>query len=487
MTSEERRIYAQVSRRGFMGATAAATLAALGGREPVLVHASQPASPKREGGRAASADAVIVLWMAGGMAQTETFDPKRYTPFEPGVRVENVLSTFPGIDTAVDDIKFTQGLEQIGSVIDRGTVIRSFMAADLGFILHSRHQYHWHTGYIPPQPMAMPHLGAVISRTLGPKNPDVPAFIAIGQTVEGAGEIGTLKAFHTAGFLGSEHGPFLITDPQDAASAVRPPRELGERRFRSRRELLQKLLAQEPVHQYASDFQRESLIRSLDAADRLLRSPSAKAFDLSLEPTKTFDAYNTGRFGQGCLLARRLVEAGARYIEVTSEYIPFVYWDTHEHGHDRAAAMKKIIDAPVAQLIRDLEDRGLLDRTLVVLASEFGRDAITEGKVGKEVRDQAINIPDVMAEPRHYGMHRHFTAAGSILMFGGGIKKGFVYGKTAEERPCTTIENPVVIEDLHATMYHALGIAPDTSYVVERRPVYVTRDGVGKPIQALFA
>jgi hypothetical protein len=326
-----------------------------------------------------------------------------------------------------------------------------------------------------------------VSRTLGPKNPDVPAFIAIGQTVEGAGEIGTLKAFHTAGFLGSEHGPFLIVDPQDAASAVRPPRELGPERVRTRRELFERLLAQEPVHQYGSDFQRASLVRSLEAADRLLTSPSAKAFDLSLEPKKTFDAYNTGRFGQGCLLARRLVEAGARYVEVTSEYIPFVYWDTHEHGHDRAAAMKKVIDAPIAQLIRDLEERGLLDRTLVVLASEFGRDAMTEGKVGKEVRDQAINIPDVMTEPRHYGMHRHFTAAGSILMFGGGIKKGFVYGKTAEERPCTTIENPVVMEDLHATIYHALGIAPDTSYVVERRPVYVTRDGVGKPITALFA
>ena len=149
--------------------------------------------------------------------------------------------------------------------------------------------------------------------------------------------------------------------------------------------------------------------------------------------------------------------------------------------------MKKLIDAPVAQLIRDLDERGLLDRTLVILASEFGRDAMTEGKVGKEVKDQAINIPDVMSEPRHYGMHRHFTAAGSILMFGGGIKKGFVYGKTADERPCTTIENPVVMEDLHATMYHALGIPPDTSYVVERRPVYVTKDGKGEPILDLFA
>jgi hypothetical protein len=479
LTTDERDVYAKVSRRGFMGATAAATLAALTGREPVLARVvNQPR---------ATADAVIVLWMAGGMAQTETFDPKRYTPFAPGVRVRDVLSTFPAIDTAVDHIKFTQGLERIARVIDRGSVIRSFTAADLGFILHSRHQYHWHTGYIPPQPMAMPHIGSVISRTLGPKHPDMPAFIAIGQTIEGAGEIGTLKAFHTAGFLGTEHGPFLIVDPQDAASAIRPPELLGEARFTSRRQLFERLLAEEPVYQYGSDFQRTSVAASLDAADRLLRSPSARAFDLSLEPKSSFDTYNTGRFGQGCLLARRLVEAGARYVEVTSEYIPFVYWDTHEGGHDRVVAMKRLIDAPVAQLIRDLEERGLLARTLVVLASEFGRDALTEGKVGKEVRDQAINIPDVMTEPRHYGMHRHFTAAGSVLMFGGGVKRGYVYGRTADERPCTTVEKPMPVEDLHATIYRALGIPPNTAYVAEKRPVYVTKDGIGKPAFELFA
>lgn len=481
LSREERLVHAKLSRRAFLGTTAAGTLAALGGSEPTLVHAQGTFSRRR-----ATADAVIVLWMAGGMAQTETFDPKRYTPYAPGVPLSDVLSTFPTIDTAVDHIKFTKGLEQIGSVIDRGTVIRTFNAADLGFILHSRHQYHWHTGYVPPQPMAMPHIGAVISRTLGPREPDMPAFITIGQTVEGAGEIGTLKAFHTAGFLGTEHGPFLIVDPQDAASAVRPPKELGASRFQSRRQLFEQLLAQEPVYQYGSDFQRESLVRALDGADRLLRSPSSKAFDLSLEPEASFNAYNTGRFGQGCLLARRLVEAGARYVEVTSEYIPFVYWDTHEHGHSRAEAMKKLIDAPVAQLIRDLEQRGLLDRTLVVLASEFGRDAVTEGKVGKEVKDQAINIPNVMSDPRHYGMHRHFTAAGSVLMFGGGVKKGFVYGKTADERPCTTIENPMPVEHLHASIFHALGIPPDTAYTVERRPVYVTKDGIGKPVTALF-
>src|SRR5215204_390040 len=186
LTPDERAIYRSVSRRGFMVATAAATLAALVGREPVL-RASQ--TVPNTAAKKTTADAVIVLWMAGGMAQTETFDPKRYTPFAPGVRANQVLSTFPSIPTAVDNIRFAAGLEQIARVMDRGTLIRTFNAADLGFILHSRHQYHWHTGYIPPQPMAMPHLGSVISRTLGPRNADMPAFVAIGQTVEGAGEI----------------------------------------------------------------------------------------------------------------------------------------------------------------------------------------------------------------------------------------------------------------------------------------------------------
>ena len=151
MTNEERRIYSRVSRRGFMGATAAATLAALTGSKPEMLNAA-PAN-------GATADAIVVLWMAGGMAQTETWDPKRYTPFEPGVRTERVLSTFPSIETSVDGLRISQGLERVARVMDRGALIRTFQGGDLGFILHSRHQYHWHTGYIPPQPMAVPHIG----------------------------------------------------------------------------------------------------------------------------------------------------------------------------------------------------------------------------------------------------------------------------------------------------------------------------------------
>ena len=123
---------------------------------------------------------------------------------------------------------------------------------------------------------------------------------------------------------------------------------------------------------------------------------------------------------------------------------------------NRAVTMKQQIDAPVAQLILDLEERGLLNRTLVVLASEFGRDAITEGKVGKEVKDQA-NTPAVMTEPKHYGMHRHFTAARSVVLFGGGIKKGMVYGKT-DEFGYYVAENKVTMPDFHATILHLLGL-----------------------------
>ena len=142
------------------------------------------------GAPAAAADACILLWMAGGMAAPETFDPKALLPFEIGLPVEKVISTFPAIDTVVDNIKITAGLENIAEVMDRGTLIRSHVQPDLGHILHSRHQYHWHTGYVPPQTVAAPHIGAWMARVLGPRNPVMPAFINIGQRLEGNGEKG---------------------------------------------------------------------------------------------------------------------------------------------------------------------------------------------------------------------------------------------------------------------------------------------------------
>src|SRR5262245_52048600 len=173
MDRGEKQVCSQLSRRDFLNVTASATLTALAGGEPRQLLGQEKLEP--------TADTLILLWMAGGMAQTETFDPKRYTAYETGLESNLVLSTFPSIDTAVDNIKISQGLEKIARVLDRGTLVRSYQAGDLGFILHSRHQFHWHTGYAPPQTVAVPHMGSVISRTLGPKNRDMPAFLDLGQ------------------------------------------------------------------------------------------------------------------------------------------------------------------------------------------------------------------------------------------------------------------------------------------------------------------
>jgi hypothetical protein len=468
------------SRRKFLKNASTATLGALAAGAPKRAVFGEGSPAKSE----STADTVILLWMGGGMAHTETFDPKQFTPFENGLDPNKVLSTFPPIPSALDGVQLSQGLENVAAVLDQGTLLRSYRAADLGFILHSRHQYHWHTCYQPPQTVAAPHIGSWIAKELGPKNPVIPSFINIGQRFT-LGEKEELKAFHTAGFLGAEYGPFLIPDPTKGLESVRPPKGMTAERFEKRNALYKEIVKRSPVGEFGSGYQQESLARSLEQAYQLLNSPEAKAFDLSIEPKESYDAYNTGKFGQGCLLARRLTEAGARFITVTTEYVPFLGWDTHENGHDRLVDMKKLIDRPIAQLVLDLKERGLLDRTMIVLASEFSRDMMMEGRPGARIKDQ-VSVPDRITEAKHYGMHRHFTDGCSMLMFGGGVKKGKVYGKTADERPCLTVENPITVDQVHQTVYHALGIPADTHYDIERRPFYTTPDGKGKAVLDLL-
>jgi hypothetical protein len=474
--------YITNSRRDFIKKMGAASLAAASVSLPASSFLS---SCGRSTNTDSKADTVILLWMAGGLAHTETFDPKAYAPFEKGMESKRMLSTFPKVPTIVDGLDFSQGLESIGGVMDKGAIIRSYKSADLGHILHTRHQYHWHTCYEPPQTVQAPHIGAWIAKELGPINPVIPPFIAMGQRFT-VGEAEELKAFHTAGFLGSEYGPFLIPDPSSGLESVRPPQGMSMKRFEERNKLFKELVGKSKIMEQASDYQMESLMRSMEQSYRLLNSPESKVFDLSQEPKKSYDIYNTGRFGLGCLTAKRLAMNGARFISVSTEYEPFLGWDTHENGHMRTAKMKELIDRPIAQLVKDLDETGHLDRTLIILASEFSRDAILEGRPGQKVKDQ-VDQPDIIEDEKFYGMHRHFTDGSSILMWGGGIKKGLVYGKTADERPCSSIENTVVIDQVHQSIYHALGIHPETNYTIEGRPFYTTPDGQGKPILDLFA
>src|SRR5262249_34443862 len=250
-----------------------------------------------------------------------------------------------------------------------------------------------------------------------------------------------LKAFTTGGFFGSEYGPFNLPFPSDAAGAVRPPKGMTRERFEARQKKFKELLKRSPVGELAGDHHHESMLRALDNAHRLLSSKQRDAFDLSKEPKESYAAYNTGRFGLGCLLARRLAEAGARFIEVTTEYVPFLHWDTHENGHTTVKRLKKEIDRPIAQLVLDLEKKGLLDRTLVVIATEFSRDMMIEGVPGSKARDQSRAKTDKMKGMIHYGLHRHFTGSGSVVLFGGGVEQGLVDGDTAKgPPPCVTHE-----------------------------------------------
>lgn len=469
------------TRREFLRRLGAASALTLTGGAPRLLAEEAVKHP------AARADACILIWMAGGMAAAETFDPKSYVPFEVGTPIEKIFSTFPAMATSVDGLQITAGLPEIAKIMDRGTLIRSHIQPDLGSILHSRHQYHWHTGYVPPQTVAAPHIGAWMAKVLGPRNEVMPPFINIGQRLEGIGESEEMKAFTTGGFFGAEFAPFNLPYPEKAAEAVRPPEGMGPDRFGRRYRALKQMLQHSPKGEGLSDYHQESMLRSLDAAHRLLGSPKRKAFDLSAEDPDIFEAYSTGRFGRGCLLARRLVEEGARFVEVTTEYIPFKHWDTHENGHKTYERLHAEVDRPIARLIRDLEASGQLDRTLVIIASEFSRDMMTEGVPGSTAFDQSRAKTDVIKEMKHYGLHRHFTGGSSVVMFGGGVKQGHVYGRTADERPCLAIENPLSIEDLHATIYTAMGISPKTAYDIEKRPFYATRDGKGKAVMELFA
>jgi uncharacterized protein (DUF1501 family) len=467
-------------RRDFLKKLSAASIAALMARAP-RAGAETITQPK------ATADACIVLWMGGGMAAPETFDPKTYQPFVKDTPIAKILSTFPKIDTSVDNIKICQGLENIAKVMDRATLIRSAVQPDLGTILHSRHQYHWHTGYVPPQTVAAPHIGAWMAKVLGPRNPVMPAFINIGQRLEGVGESEELKAFTTGGFFGSEFGPMNLPFPGEAKLAVRPPKGMDPGRFANRRAFFKNLIDRNPHRELISDYQQESMLRSLDSAHRLLSAPEAKAFDLDLESKETRAAYGDSHFGQGCLLARNLVANGARFVEVTTEYVPFLHWDTHANGHEVLERMHREIDSPIARLILDLEERNLLDRTLVIIATEFSRDAMIEGVPGSTATDQATVKSDVLLETKHYGLHRHFTGGSSVVMFGGGMKRGFLYGSTADERPLVATSNPVSIADLHATIFTAMGISPKTMYEVEQRPFYATLDGTGVAVREVFA
>jgi len=466
----------------------------------------EPAAAKAVAKLVPKADAMIHIWLPGGIAQTDTWDPKKYTPFRAGMKGNELLGTCEAIPTSADGIFLGKGLENVASVMDKGTILRSLTNETKFGAIHLKAQYYMQTGYLFPTGVKTPSMGAAISRTLGRRNPQVPAYIYIGRDIDTSDEEKLFISEYTGpGFYGVKYAPFMIPDPAKGLSTLYAVSGMKMDRLDRRQEYLRAMTGlTEPELQEANKV--KDYLKVMEDARAMMDSPVKKAFDYHKdekpELIKAYEAdigaedlldktyYYGNRFGHGLLLARRLIEAGARYIQVEYQYGPFKGFDMHEDGHKRMIEMKRQVNGPIGQLIKDLDQRGLLERTLVMITTEFGRTIASAPAAGKE--------PDGFAE-RHtgedltidtekmYGFHGHFSSGNNLLFFGGGFKKGFVYGKTADHHPMVPVENPVRLEDVHATVYKALGIPADTSYVTEGRPFYVTKDGKGVAIDELLA
>jgi len=452
----------------------------------------------------ATADSVIWIWLPGGVAQTDTWDPKVYTPYRAGMRGSELLGTCESIRTAADGVRIGAGLENIAKVMDKGCILRSLTSQAKFGAVHLKAQHYMNTGYLFPAGVRAPGIGAVVGRTLGRRDRNIPAYIYIGRDIDTSDEEKQfIGEYIGPGFYGLEHAPFMIPNPGGGLATLAAAAGMSRERLELRQRIL---LSASALQEGVKDsWQAAHWLRNMEEARAMMDSPVKAAFDYrSQEPPETLRAYEAAigpeqvrdktyyyghRFGHGLLLARRLVERGARFVQVEYQYGPFKGFDMHEHGRDRMVEMKRQIDSPIARLIRDLDERGLLKRTLVVIATEFGRTIASSRAAGREADGFAENHTgeDLTIDTESmYGFHGHFSSSSAMLFFGGGFREGMAYGRTADHHPMTSVENPVQVTDAHATIYRALGIPPGTNYVTEGRPFYVTKDGKGAPVQGLL-
>lgn len=490
-----------MNRRDFIKAsTAGAAVTILGPRALARPRDDGPITPVNP-----RADACILIWLPGGVAQTDVWDPKEFTPFTPGMKGSDLRGTCRPIPTAADGVMLGEGLESVASVMDKGCILRS-LANDVMFgAIHLKAQYYAMTGHLFPAGVKAPGMGAIVGRSLGRRDPNIPPYIYIGRDIDTSDEERLfISEYIGPGFYGVNHGPFMIPDAAAGMATLEAAAGVSRARLDRRQGLLRGLAALSDPGLRDSPRAQEYL-KSIDDARAMMDSPVKRAFAYREEEKPELigeyepriggselrdTSYFFGqRFGHGLLLARRLVEAGARFIQVEYQYGPFKGFDMHEFGASRMVEMKKQIDRPIARLIRDLDERGLLDRTLVVIATEFGRTIASQPAAGVEpdgASETHTGDGLVVEHEGMYGFHGHFSSLNNMVFFGGGIKRGTAYGRTADRHPMVAVENPVKLIDAHATIYRLLGIPPDHSYVTEGRPFYVTKDGKGMPVTELL-
>ena len=425
-----------VTRRRFIASLAATCLGV--SAVPSLARAGLPAA--LQGGEditlgPATAKQVIYLYLGGGVSHVDTFDPK------PGQPTQGPFGT---IETAADGVQLSETLPLLARQLDKVAVVRS-MTTTQG--AHAQGTYAMHTSHLLRGTIRHPSLGAWVERFTGRLHPSLPGHVVIGGSANHG----------SAGFFPPQYLPLPIGEPeaglQDASRAEHVDDGMWARR-------LGKLEAMNGA--FLSRYGSERVVRRAEVFDQaltLMSSQDLAAFAIDREPEAVRAAYGTERFGQGCLLARRLVEHGVRFVEVVSGG-----WDMHSDLEDRLIDECPPVDRGIAALLADLDARGLLEETLVVVATEFGRTPVVrEDRGGRD----------------------HHPAAFSCLLAGGGIAGGRAFGET-DARGERVVGRPVTVGDFNATIAHALGL-PTTQEVVspEGRPFTVADQG--QPVTELFA
>jgi hypothetical protein len=380
----------------------------------------------------ARARSVINIFLPGGIAAQESFDPKMLAPLE----FRGPLGT---VKTRLDGIYFAEQLKRTADIADRICVIRAMTHGEAD---HGRGTHNMFTGWTPSPAVQYPSIGSIVSHELGPRD-DLPPYVCIPtQPNEFAG----------TGFLGSAYGPFSLgADPADGSFKVRDlnlARDIDEKRFADRREM------RAVVDSHFSSLEKSDALDGMDTfyerAYAMMSSDKARAaFDLKQEPAKLRDDYGRNPAGQRMLLARRLVEGGVRFVSLT-----YGSWDHHDNIRSGVANQMPAFDKAFAALISDLSSRGLLDSTLVLVTTEFGRTP----KINKT------------------GGRDHFPKVFSIVMAGGGIKQGYVHGST-DPTGTEPDENPLTVPDYAATVYKLLGIDWEKTLLAGSRPVKIIKDG----------
>jgi hypothetical protein len=382
----------------------------------------------------AKAKRCILLWMDGGPSHKDTLDLK---PDSKGA------GEFKPIKTSAPGIEISEHLPLLAKQMHHGAILRGMSTAEGA---HPRAKYNLHTGYREGQGgVVYPSIGSIVSQEIGKRDFPLPNFVTVGNRSYGAG------------FLGPKHQPLIVNDPargvQDLAAAV------SGKQFDSRVSLLQEMESAF-YHDYQADAINDHKTTYARAVT-MMQSKEAKAFDLSQEKPETRAAYGGGRFGDGVLMARRLVEVGIPFVEVN-----LGGWDTHQDNFERVKTLSGTVDKAVSALVTDLKDRGMLDSTLVIWMGEFGRTPNINNRGAKPGRD-------------------HYPRAWSLLMMGGGVKGGTAYGRTDKEGAAVE-DGKTNAMDFLATVCTLMGI----DYTKEnetptKRPVRIV-DKAGKPVSAVI-